>query len=376
MNILSIAPFVADYPISPYGGGKGKFAYRLNSYLVDKCKHDVCVVPWKERIGGCYKQNTASGNILSVEGSYDHNWTIGWRYWLQTRFRPSAAVQYRRLREIIGEYEPDIVHLHYTASSFPRALKAVAPDVPLILTAHSAMPYDDFEEVRAGYELSDVVVFVSSSNQEFAVSQYFDVSKKALVIHNPASEIFGGDVQFANKRETVVFIGILNKRKNLNTLIRAVSKLDNELLVVCGDGPDRAESEQLCRDRNIKAVFLGHVSEARIKTELLRAKMLVVPSYKEGFAITYIEALCCGTPIIGFAQNIKEHEKVLGCRVGYPFEAEAQNEDDLAKLIEGVCQSKLTEIEYRRELARRARSYYSEEKIFKEYISLYSKIAK
>jgi glycosyltransferase involved in cell wall biosynthesis len=96
-----------------------------------------------------------------------------------------------------------------------------------------------------------------------------------------------------------------------------------------------------------------------------------MPSYAEGFAISYIEALCCGTPIIGVTENILEHEKILGCRVGIGFNAERENHEDLARKIDELLNSELIENEYRIMLAERAQKYFNEERVLNEYVKLY-----
>jgi glycosyltransferase involved in cell wall biosynthesis len=381
MKVLSISPFVGSYPVSPHGGGKGKFAYTFNSFLVDHKGSHVIVVPWKESVAGSFTQRSAGGGTIAIEGPYADIVTRqpsvgGCLAMLGKAIRSGHAqsldLRAERFIKLIGEFRPDIVHLHYTASDFPAVWATIKPSVPLILTAHGAMPYPDWTRVKSGYVAADKVVFVCEQNQLYACEHYLDVSQKARVIRYPAAPVFcAGPTIPAAERQGVVFVGGLNPRKNAGMLVEALAVQRQHRLVICGEGVERQTLEQCARQHGCDVLFLGAMDENAVAEQVRRAKLLVVPSRGEGFAVTYVEALCCGTPIIGWAPNVLEHERVLGIRCGAPFDPEKQTVEDLAGLMDAVLDSELMSDSHRAELSVRARREYSEERAFGEYLALY-----
>jgi len=106
----------------------------------------------------------------------------------------------------------------------------------------------------------------------------------------------------------VIFVGRLIKEKNVDQLIWVVKRLaqrrrDIKCLIV-GDGPERQRLERLVSEldllRNLK--FWGFVPTAEEVYSLMRAsKVFALPSIREGFGLTVIEANACGLPVITVA---------------------------------------------------------------------------
>ncbi len=100
---------------------------------------------------------------------------------------------------------------------------------------------------------------------------------------------------------TFLYLGRLKRYKGVATAVRAVAILRQgglrARLLVVGEGDDRQRLESLVRrlDLTETVTFTGFVSEER-KRELMRtAWAVVLPSAKEGWGITNVEAAACGT---------------------------------------------------------------------------------
>jgi glycosyltransferase involved in cell wall biosynthesis len=95
----------------------------------------------------------------------------------------------------------------------------------------------------------------------------------------------------------------LIERKAVNNLIEAVaalpSDLSNTVLVIAGDGPQRARLEMMSRDLEIseRVFFVGQQSDMRPWYSLF--DVFVLTSLEEAFGLVYAEALLAGTPVIG-----------------------------------------------------------------------------
>lgn len=98
----------------------------------------------------------------------------------------------------------------------------------------------------------------------------------------------------------------LEPRMGLEPLIRAVPAVlatrPEVQLVVAGTGPLRAALERLAADVGVSANvrFLGFVPEAALPALYATADLFVLPSQAlEGFGLVTLEALACGTPVLG-----------------------------------------------------------------------------
>ena len=103
--------------------------------------------------------------------------------------------------------------------------------------------------------------------------------------------------------ETVVygFAGGLRGEKNLHLLLKAFGEAalpDNSHLALVGDGPDRAELEQLAARLGIgpRVSFRGHASDM---SQVMPAfDVFVMSSRTEQTPNALLEAMACGLPVI------------------------------------------------------------------------------
>ena len=99
----------------------------------------------------------------------------------------------------------------------------------------------------------------------------------------------------------VLYMGALGPEKDVATAIRAVAQLKSEaretILVVVGDGRDRAALERLAAELAAGRVrFVGAVDDP--ETWFAAADALVLPSLTEGLPAVLIEAAFAGLPVV------------------------------------------------------------------------------
>ncbi len=101
--------------------------------------------------------------------------------------------------------------------------------------------------------------------------------------------------------EYLLFVGTLGPRKNLARLFEAWQLLQPELpgmeLVIAGSpAPNFASIFPL---KNLPALrFLGYVTDADLPAIYSAARACLLPSLEEGFGLTVLEAMACGTPVV------------------------------------------------------------------------------
>jgi glycosyltransferase involved in cell wall biosynthesis len=95
-------------------------------------------------------------------------------------------------------------------------------------------------------------------------------------------------------------LGRLGHEKNVNVIMRAMKGVEGKL-VICGRGPATKELKALAKKEGLKdkVLFRGFVSEEQKPYYYSAADALVVASTSETQGIVVIEAMACGTPVIG-----------------------------------------------------------------------------
>lgn len=106
-------------------------------------------------------------------------------------------------------------------------------------------------------------------------------------------------------------------RMGLENLIKAVEELgkvnDDILLIIGGEGPLRSSLEQLIHSlgldpapleaspgRGTKVMLKGFISESDLVAFYQGADLVIMPTHAlEGFGLVTVEALACGTPVLG-----------------------------------------------------------------------------
>jgi glycosyltransferase involved in cell wall biosynthesis len=98
----------------------------------------------------------------------------------------------------------------------------------------------------------------------------------------------------------VLFVGSLQPRKNLKLLLHAWRRIKDEFkdawLLVAGDTGTVFSREEYPEVERVR--FLGYVAEAALPGLYAHAACFMLPSHDEGFGLSALEAMACGTPVI------------------------------------------------------------------------------
>jgi len=103
----------------------------------------------------------------------------------------------------------------------------------------------------------------------------------------------------------VVYVGRLIEQKNVDLLLEALAAYrEHRPTVTCdviGEGPEESDLRTLATDLGVDSHirFRGFLEEYEDVLGVIKgADVLVLPSRREGFGITALEALACGTPVV------------------------------------------------------------------------------
>ena len=103
-----------------------------------------------------------------------------------------------------------------------------------------------------------------------------------------------------------VFVARLVPKKGLRDAIaawpRVLERVPAAKLVIAGSGPEREAAEALARAGGLAGsiVWLGFISEEEKRDLLANARVLVAPSYEEGWGISVAEALASALPVVAY----------------------------------------------------------------------------
>lgn len=113
------------------------------------------------------------------------------------------------------------------------------------------------------------------------------------------------DTRLTTQRPLLVFVGTLEPRKDVPTLVRAFAAVaaahPDALLVLAGGrgwGADEVDAVVGASDLGQRIVQTGYVDDDAIPALLRSATAAVYPSLYEGFGLPALEALACGTPLV------------------------------------------------------------------------------
>ena len=183
---------------------------------------------------------------------------------------------------------------------------------------------------------SDVVV-VGSRSVEREISEFWpEISKKVNVIPVPPPVLGNDSGERCVLKNSVLYVAGLYPHKNQETLVRAYSKLPENLrtsnpLVLVGSGPDRESILQLASSlgSSSNVILTGPLLQGEYESVLRSCALVCVPSRYEAGSFPILEALVCGVPVI--ASNIPAFQDITpGCMEIY---GEPDDEDSLFDLL-------------------------------------------
>lgn len=116
-------------------------------------------------------------------------------------------------------------------------------------------------------------------------------------------------------RPFVLSVGTLQPRKNYRRLIEAYAKLNNDQLdLIIGGGKGWMFNDILAQVMELgladRVHFIGFVDDEDLPTLYSAADLFVYVSLYEGFGLPLLEAMACGTPVIG--SNTSSLPEVIG----------------------------------------------------------------
>ena len=137
----------------------------------------------------------------------------------------------------------------------------------------------------------------------YATADRIDVTPPPVDVAFAAGGAAGGGCPLELPARFVLFVGRLNARKNVETLVRAMQHVrdrDIGLVVVGGRDATSPDLAAVARDAGVaeRVQLLGAVSDISLRAIYTRATAFCFPSLDEGFGMPPLEAMALGVPVI------------------------------------------------------------------------------
>lgn len=149
------------------------------------------------------------------------------------------------------------------------------------------------------------LVAVSETTKRDVTDFYLRDPATISVCYNGVDERFTPrGKKHTRKHSYFLFVGSLNKAKNISFLIKSFAALADksvDLLLVGGNyWPDPAIDEAIARYKlNRRVIKIGYVADDKLPAYYRGAIAYVTTAFHEGFCLPAVESMACGTPVIG-----------------------------------------------------------------------------
>ena len=236
-------------------------------------------------------------------------------------FHGENRAAYRRLKELIGQYEIEAVLCSTPIGGTLARLAAKSKGIsPVVYEAHGFLFFKGAPLInRTVYRLQELWLahytdaLITITEEDYAAAQRFRLrsGRKPYLVHGAGVRVgMQVDIDGAEKRKALgvpddAFIllsaGELNKNKNTQVIVRALAELKerNVYYLACGVGPEQEALAQLARTLGVEDRFrlLGYRTD--VAELMAAADLFVMPSFREGIPRSILEAMDLGLPCVG-----------------------------------------------------------------------------
>ena len=300
-----------NYEFPPLGGGASNASYHTALEL-QKRGHNVDVLTSREKGGAAYE------NICGVRVFKVPSYRIGIH---ASGIRGAASyLAFARLKlaELMRETDYDLMHYYFglptgLLSQYsngtrgkPYIVSLRGSDVPgYDNSTVSLSMFHQFLRSKREQIWGNAGAIVANSNSLRKLALSSNAEQKIEVIPNGV-DVNRFDPTPAKSSTDDVFrivcVSRLTPRKGLETLLRAVAKLDdvNAELIIIGTGEAEREISALIESLEIqdRVSLAGSVAQPDLGPHYRQADVFVLPSLAESCAMALLEAMSCGLPVV------------------------------------------------------------------------------
>ncbi len=291
----------------PTFGGSGVVATELGHALSQK-GHEIHFITYHQPV----RLNTLQANI------HFHEVTVPDYPLFQ--YQPYELALSSKLVQVVKQEQLELLHVHYAiphayaAYMAQKMLEDQGISIPFVTTLHGTditlVGSHPFYKDAVAFSInhSNVVTSVSHSLKE-DTQRLFHIKKDIQVIYNFIDADFYKSRQPPCEREIIVsreekIITHISNFRPLKRVLDVIKTFDlitekcPAKLLMVGDGIDKSKAQAYCKERGIEdqVLFLGKSNE--IDRILCFSDLFLLPSEKESFGLSALEAMIHKVPVI------------------------------------------------------------------------------
>lgn len=226
-----------------------------------------------------------------------------------------------RMHEVVRSHHLDVLHVHYAIPHATSAwiaremLHETRDDVAVVTTLHGTditivgQDHSFHAITKFSIEKSDRITAVSRFLREETIFTFGCTGCDVLVIHNFIDPDIYDRSRYApvlreehNGRKILIHISNFRAVKRVRDVVRIFAQVRREVpsvLVMVGDGPDRGDAEEEAAALGVAedVRFLGRIEA--VAPLLASSDLFLLPSDRESFGLSALEALASGVPVVG-----------------------------------------------------------------------------
>jgi glycosyltransferase involved in cell wall biosynthesis len=149
------------------------------------------------------------------------------------------------------------------------------------------------------YSQADKILITTRRDKNF-IHKTFNIDKLNIEVQSNwiDSEIFNSKPIAKEHSNRVLYVGRLNKQKNLYSLIKAFANTQLHLDII-GEGEEEAQLREYALKYNAKVKFIGKYPNNVLSKIYKEYPVYILCSFYEGNPKTLLEAMACGRAVIG-----------------------------------------------------------------------------
>ncbi len=305
--------------------------------------------PWKFGGGETYVLSLAKGlierghNVVLVTGLVNFDLQVANVHHYQLPFRTKNPFKYftiyQQLKQLVLKHDINIIHAQYRTAGYFGAMIERKMGIPFVLTLHDDWHNAPFKSIHG--KLFKHVIAVSEAIRQRFIKKFLAEPNNIVTIYNGVDakkfndkmllESNAADLKkrfgILPEEKVITLLGRIRRAKGHFDLIDALDHMKSCQIpfrfLIVGDGPEKEELANKVVEKGMsdKVVFTGYLSD--IPAVITATDILVLPSYREAFPLSIIEAMLVRKPVIasavgGIVEIIENNRNGLLIQPGFP----------------------------------------------------------